>query len=503
MRARILQSCTKLLAPSLLATLLVTATAFAQPQPDAPAAVPAPAPAPAPAPVPVPAPATAADDAGKPCEDHDCEHDEKAKPCGAKDCDRPGRPDARHGGEPCCDDDETDGDDEPCERGDHHGKGEGHDGKPCCGDCERAHAGKGPGRGHGGGHGGRGGFGGSPIRPEALLQFQAAYPFGDETTRRQQLVAGDRAERPGFAMRTARLGLSGKFGPHARFVLDTDLVKIRDVPVTQAYIGLAAWRGAEWLVGAQKLPFSRFAMLGSGEQALIERPFATQAMAPFYQLGATLTGHYPRLAGIRWYAGAYNSFERRANFFQGVQENSGLTGNRFGGLAYAGRIQLEPLGKLGRSVADIDSSRFKFEVGGGFLYNDSGTTDTQAMSVDAQVKFRGAHLLVEFLQDWAHPSKTPETPLTIPARLQRRAMIGELGYAFRHLNAAVRVEQIDPNTDVKDSRDEVIVSAALGVQAMRNRARFQLQFDHRAESQSSAQNDSENDTLFAQFQWKL
>jgi hypothetical protein len=333
------------------------------------------------------------------------------------------------------------------------------------------------------------------IKPELLLQFQPAILTGEGN----QLSRGDRAELPGFSMRTARLGLSGDFARRARFVLDTDLVTIAQTPVTQAFIGLSSWKNAELLVGAHKVPFSRFAMLGSGEQALIERPLSVQAMAPFYQLGATMTGHYPDLLGLRWYVGGYNSFDRQTNFYAGIHENSGLNGNRFGGISLAGRVQLEPFGDMGRPVADLDHKRFRLEVGGGYLFNDSGTTRSNAMSADVQVKFRGAHAIVEVLQDDAQPRALPTTPQTIPAKLTRRAIIAEVGYALYRFNAAARVELVDPNTDLKDNRDEKILSGALGYQVMRNRLRVQLQFDHRAENLQQISND----TLFAQVQLML
>lgn len=520
MHARVMQSWKKVLvvagAAGSLAGLPLAAWAIdpgTAPAPGtaaAPAAGTAPAPAPAPAPAagtaPDPDTAPKADAAGKdgtPCDDCD-RHGKAGEPCG--DCDECDECDE------CDDCDDQDGD-EPCADCDEHGKGEHHP------DAER-HPGmrhgpgmehgpgseNDPGKEHGPGDSGRGfgpqrrgpmgmppfGFG---VKPELLLQFQPAILTGDQN----QLTRGDRAERPGFAMRTARVGLSGVLGRRARFVLDTDLANLAVSPLTQAFVGLTAWRNAELLVGAHKVPFSRFAMLGSGEQALIERPLSVQAMAPFYQLGATLTGHYPHLLGLRWYLGGYNSFERQTNFYGGIRENSGLAGNRFGGVSYAARVQLEPFGDLRRPVADLDHSRFKLEVGGGFLYDDSGTTRATAFSADLQVKFRGVHAIVEMVQDHAQPRTLPTTPQTIPAEITRRALIGELGYAYRRVNAAVRMELVDPNTDVKDNRDETILSAGAGYQVMRNRMRVQLQFDHRTEKLTPVKND----TLFAQVQLML
>ena len=341
-------------------------------------------------------------------------------------------------------------------------------------------------------------FGGA--RPTALLQMQGAMYTGKDN----QLSAGDRAEKPGFGLRTARLGVEGQVSPRIRLAVETDLANIgssnpASSALTNAYAAIRAWHGSEIILGAQKMPFSRFAMLHAGDQAMAEKPFATNAMAPFYQVGATVTGHYPQLGHLRWFVGGYNAFERLDNFYLGIPQNSGLGGNRFGGASMVARVQAEPLGSIGPSVADYGHSKFRFEVGAGGYFNDSGTNKSWAGSADLQLKSHGFHLLAEFLMDSATPVDQPTTPGALPTAKKRQAVIAEAGYAWHALNAAVRYEKIDPDKNVVDNQDQQIISGAVGWAVMRNRVRLNLQFDHRQESLQPVSND----TLFAQFQFRL
>lgn len=465
------------------------------------------------------APAAAAD--AKPCDKKDCDK----HPCCEQDCD-----------DADCDDDDDCCAGEPCperhgpcaeKHGDCPGKAgpcpekqgdcphkagpcpEGHGDcpekaakQPCDKPCDPPCEGEGPGKpGHGWKHPGPPpgpfGFRGLHLRPEALIQVQGVAYTGKDA----QLSNGDRAHEPGFALRRARFGFEGGLGRRLDFGIVTDLAASQ--PLSEAWFGIGAWHNAKLIVGAQKVPFSHFAMMGSGEQALAERPFSVNAMAPYRQVGATLTGKY-HLLGAQWFIGAYNGFERNKTFFAGIQENAGFNGDHFNGLSYVGRLQFEPLGQLGPAVADHSHKSLRFEVGGGAVYNDGGTTKSFSYSADAHIKWRGAHIAFEWLRDEAKPQQTPTSASTIPADINRQAIIAEAGYAFWRFNAAARFELIDPNTAVSNNEDQKIISGALGYQLVRNRMRVQLQYDHRAESKGTpGQAGLENDTVFGQFQLML
>jgi hypothetical protein len=274
-------------------------------------------------------------------------------------------------------------------------------------------------------------------------------------------------------------------------------------PVREFYVGVKPWRSGELIVGAAKMPFSRSALATTGDQGLAVRPLAVIAMAPFQQLGLTLTGHYPHLLGLRWALGTYNAFDRNVNTFDGVAINAGLRGNRFGGLSFAGRLELEPMGPLGPGIGDMMHGRLRWGIAGGGYWNDGGSVTSWGTSADLLLKVRGVHLLAEFLQDRGSPKNQPETPAILPAALTRRAFIGEAGYTLWHLGAAARVEWIDPNVELADDRDELVVSGALSWQARMNAMRVTLQYDHRQERHLSSDQQIKNDVLFAQLQLRL
>jgi hypothetical protein len=434
-----------------------------------------------------------------------------AKPCEGKKDDCPDCPDQAGKGDcgdcgGCCDDDDDDcadcpshGDAKPCEGRD----GAKSDGKPCEGKpCEGKPCDDHGNRGHG--FGGLFGGWGSALQPHALIQTQVGLFAGADN----QIANGDVVEAAGnFIMRRARLGLSGHISERLTWVLSTDFADVARgaSPIHEASMSLHFLKHMDVTAGAHLVPFSHFAMLGSGDQALAQRPKAVDAMAPFRQVGASLHGHYD-IGGIQWWVGAYNSFERSpASYYTGIVENSflftGANGNRARGYSVAARIQAEPLGSLGTQAAGINNhEKFKFEVGAGGYYNDAGGTASWAMSGDLHLKSHGAHLMVEYLFDSAKPKVAPTVDSLIPDTVKRMALIAELGYTWHRLNAAVRMEYIDPNTDLKDNRDQLIISGAVGCQLTKNRARLQLQYDHRDQLNGPALKD---DTLFAQVQVKL
>ncbi len=337
------------------------------------------------------------------------------------------------------------------------------------------------------------------LEPHVLMQTQAALMTGEDN----QQTRGDRAENPGFTLRRARFGFSGGWWPaKAQFGLYVDAVgnpQSQAGPLSEAWFSIEPWRTGTLVVGAHRTPFSKTAMLSSGGLGLAERAVATVAMAPFRQVGATLSGEYD-LAGLQWHLGAYNSFERGINFHEGFREFSGITGNRFGGLAAVARVAAAPLGRVGSQTLDTQGGDLRLEVGASAYYSDAATVKMQGYEGDLHLKWNGVHLLAEVLQDQADPKNKPTLPATLSGSITRRAAIAELGYARKWYNLAVRFEQIDPNTDRDDDQDEQVYSAALGVQAPHQKVRAQLQFDHRHEVRGAT---VDNDTLFLQFQLML
>ncbi len=347
--------------------------------------------------------------------------------------------------------------------------------------------------------GGLGGSGGL-FDPHLLVQTQAALYTDPDN----QQARGDRAEHPGFTLRRARVGFSGRYERWISYGLYADVAGNPQAaaagPLSEAWLGIDAWRGGQIVIGAHRTPYSQNALLGSGHLALIERPLAITAMAPFRQVGVTFSGQYPQFAGLQWYAGVYNGFERGTNFYEGIREYGGVQGNRFGGLSAVGRVAIAPLGDLGPQALDSSGGGLRVQAGVSAYQSLGSTARMNGLSADLHLKFHGIHLLAEYLQDGSEPRDQPTTAATLPASLKRRALLVEGGYRWRAFNAAVRWEQIDPDTAREDDRDESVLSTAIGMQEPGQKLRVQLQYDHRHESIGPT---VVNDTVFAQFQLML
>ncbi|MCO4764317.1 MAG: hypothetical protein KC502_22595 [Myxococcales bacterium] len=330
------------------------------------------------------------------------------------------------------------------------------------------------------------------VQLHTRLEMRAALLTGEDN----QLLRGDLAERPGFAVPRARFGLTGQFAKHIPFTVVTDLA---GATLTDAWIGYQRFHYFKMWFGARTVPFSRSAILSSADAALSERSRSSNAMAPFRQIGLTVGGDY-KLLGLTWRAGVYNGFDRHLNFYGGAVNSSGLHGNRFHGLSSVARIQVAPKGKMGPSVHDLTGGKLRFSVGGGAYMNDGGTTTGTGYSADLHVKAGGLHILAEWIRDDAKPSERPTTDNTIPEALTREAMSVEVGYVWRKLTFAARAELVNPNTDVENNDDEMWVSASVGKALVGNLLRVWLQYDHRRELQGQT---FDNDTLLFKIMLRL
>jgi hypothetical protein len=330
------------------------------------------------------------------------------------------------------------------------------------------------------------------VRPHVRLELRAAGLTGDDS----QLLRGDLAEQPGFAVPRARFGLRGQLVEHVQYLVVTDLAAGAGGGsglLTDAWIGYDRFRYAKLWFGVRTVPFSYSAILSSADAGLSERSRAADAMAPFRQVGVTLGGDYD-LAGLSWRLGVYNGFDRHLEFYRGAVGAAGLRGNRFHGLSIVGRLQLQPLGAVGDEVADLDGGGLRLSLGGGAYGNDSGAAWMTGASADLHLKWRGLHLLCEAILDRAEPVQQPTTGSTPQEPFGRQALSAELGYTRGRLGLALRAEQIDPNDAVRNADDELWLSAGLSWHFVRNLLRADLQLDHRREQ---AGQPFANDTLLA------
>jgi hypothetical protein len=330
------------------------------------------------------------------------------------------------------------------------------------------------------------------IQPSVLMQAQGIPYVGGDST----LEAGDPADRAGFRMRRARFGFDGRLFHNLPFQINAEWNSDSEFKPSgilhDAWFGYDHFRFAQIFVGYEDVPFSRSALTGAGESALIERPFSVRAMAPFHQLGLHLEGHF--FAGaINYYAGVYNGLLKAGTFYQGFVENPSVLGNRFDGLTYVARITSEPFGSLGRTMEDLHHGKLKIAAGAGAFYSDGGTVGVLGLGGDILLHYRGLHLLGEFIANRTTPAVAPTQATTQTGIVTSYGAIGEAGYMVlrERLGISARFEWVIPNTGVKDQSDGWMFTGGASYHIYNDFLKAQLDYTHREELHGkSLQNDS-------------
>ncbi|WP_437813124.1 porin [Sorangium sp. So ce1078] len=353
-----------------------------------------------------------------------------------------------------------------------------------------------------------GGAAGSPFQlsigrlllsPLVLVQAQAAPYVGEDAF----LQAGDVAEGQGFRMRRARVGFAGTLAGYVPFAVSGELAAGADATprLSEAWIGYAHFPFAHLYFGAHDVPFSRSAMTGAGEGALVERPLAVRAMAPFRQVGLHVEGHF-RDRTFSYFAGMFNGFQRSDQFFTGYIENAASFGNRFDHIAYVARLATEPLGPLPRSMQDLAVSRPRLGAGASYFFSDGGTRDIHGIGADVLFQAEGAHALAELLWNQSDPESAPTQPLGQLAPVTSLGLVGEVGYFVKRIKLGVsaRFEWLDPNLDLSDETDSWALTAGASYHFIDNVLKAQADFTHRQEVHGVA---LDNDAVALQLQLNL
>ncbi|WP_437290291.1 porin [Sorangium sp. So ce406] len=337
------------------------------------------------------------------------------------------------------------------------------------------------------------------VTPIALIALQAAPYVGDDALSQ----AGDSAEQPGFRLRRVRAGLYGDVAGLVRFAISTDLAGGDEgtARIHEAWGGVTAMPALEVYAGARTVPFSRSAMAGAGDGSLTERPLAVRAIAPFTQVGIQAEGHFHDRA-FSYHAGVYNAFQRSDQFYTGHSESVAPLGNRFEGIAVAGRIATEPQGPLGRTIQDVAHSPFRIGAGADGFFSDGGARTLYGASADVLLHASGRHALGEVLWTGASPKSVPTQPIAQVTSVTSLALVLEAGYMIvaRKLGVSGRVEWIDPNVDVEDEGDNVVLTGGVSYHAYDDLVKAQLDYTHREELGGLSLS---NDALILQLQLSL
>lgn len=339
-----------------------------------------------------------------------------------------------------------------------------------------------------------------------LLQAEMALWTGDDN----QLAEGDAAEHPGFRLRRARVGWSARAFRFMYLKATMELgggAERKDARVVDASIAYRHFSLVGFELGIHKVPFSRYALVPAGYQALSARPLAVQAMAPFRQVGLTLSGEVAR--GIIQYAmGVFNGIERAGDFHQGYVGALDQGGNQTGPLAVAARLSLAPRGALGKEVADVEGGPLRIALGTSALRQGAEDRTQVAWSVDLALKVRGFHFLGEYISDYSELVDVAADPgassqgAAVAERLDRTALVGEVGYTFLagRLGAAARVEWLDTDEATDDEGDAVVFTGGLQHIWHRHHLKAHLEYTYREELHGAAR---DNQTLLLHLQARL
>ncbi len=278
------------------------------------------------------------------------------------------------------------------------------------------------------------------------------------------LSQGDPMQQYGFRLRRTRFGVDGHLFKTVTYQVEMDVFdsEKQGGPLYSAWVD---WTPSHWFgmtAGLQKFPFVKSGMDSSAGTALLDRAVGVVAMNPEETLGLTVHSQLWK-DHLTLTLGVFNGMERKSSFFEGYEGVGVTLGNRFERLAYAGRIDIEPLAPLGYGEPDLDGGPVRLGLGGGCFYADGKTDKTYGASGYLHLKAYGFHLLGEASWDHAAPQKRPTSLATTPVEVGRLTAQGSLGYVVKMLNTglAVRAEYINDNLKLATEGDQVVVAVAL------------------------------------------
>jgi hypothetical protein len=327
------------------------------------------------------------------------------------------------------------------------------------------------------------------LAPIVLVAVQLTPYVGDEAF----FQAGDIAERPGFRLRHARLGIEAGYTDQARLRVSGELGSDEgNVRIHDAWAAYTPFSYLEIAGGALKVPFSRNELLSTGRGALIERPLLVRATAPGNQVGGVISGEVAD-AAFGYAIGVSNGLQRAGQFYQGYEENYAIAGNRFDGLLFAARLTTEPLGALPITAADEEQGPARFGLGANYLVTDGGVRDVHQVGGDGHLMVRGFHLILEGLWLRTLPETEPTQPTDLVAEQSSWGLSAEAGYMIlpRMLGLAARFEWIDPDVDSDDESDNWLITGGAHFQFIDQLLKLQADYTHREERYGlSLANDS-------------
>ncbi len=312
------------------------------------------------------------------------------------------------------------------------------------------------------------------FEPVALVQIWATAWDQDLDPQADPAGYGDPEDDPGFKIRRARLGGKGRLGygfdyevvlsagsPYDAWKEAKTTVHLHDANIGWSHGGLRLG------LGQQKVPYSREALMSSGEIVFTERAVATEHMVPDRETG--FTAAY-RWNGLGLDAGIFNG----SGSFLGDDNTGFLTAGR---LSYTNAEAGEDLVTWG----EIDG--LVFGAGANGFYNDDLATHSMGVGGDVIVRVAGLSALIEGHYGNIQPTSTDVAPADVLDGTPRLGITGQLGYSVGIFENALRFSMFDDDMDpdVQDNGDIWELYGGTTVHLAEDRARVGVGYVHRHE----------------------
>jgi phosphate-selective porin len=253
-----------------------------------------------------------------------------------------------------------------------------------------------------------------------------------------------------FRIRRAKTRLTGWFwnrdltyGLQLNWPADLPLedAYLQDAYLQYAYLQYDLTGTKEIMVraGQYKIPFGRQELTSSGALQFVDRTIASTDFAKGRDIGVMVTGH-PLGGKLEYGLGIFNG----AGLNQSRNDN-----DRY---EYVGRVMFQPLGDVRYSESDFESEdsplvAFAFDFDHNDACTDDGGNRGEAYGFDGAFKYLGFSATGEYF--WRQNAARDEDG---DVEFDDRGWYLQGGYLIlpRHLEAALRYGQVDPDDGVDD-----------------------------------------------------
>jgi len=249
--------------------------------------------------------------------------------------------------------------------------------------------------------------------------------------------------------------------------------------ILDAYV---RWNYFDWLnvsAGVDRVAFSTFSLMSSARLNLIERPLASEALAPDRRVGLTVSG---QVGTLSYATGVYNG------------SNGATTGNQLAGIAAAAWVRYDVF----RPTPQFVPREPELGISAAYMYDNQAAVDLHRAAAGVDAAWFGVRLTGEFI--WEHSTPDAE-PGGVPdaGAVSRWSATSELS-AFvwsKYLQLAARYEYFRDNEELPTFGRQQLISGGVNAYLYEHRLKLQINYIRRDELEGP---EIANDIGFAQLQ---